>query len=150
MQNSTMPSQNPFVQRADVYKANAYYCATNVVQIGPWGTNSVNITTPHVPLRDDGYRSAPGAFYGAPASPGMPGFFGYPQAQSAFYPYPHSSHQFGSGVNWLEQDWANRGHDPFNQFSKGYPYGMQQKGFNGANYYDGSSGYTFKTRNISG
>jgi hypothetical protein len=74
-----MPSQNPFVQRVDVYTANANYCATNVVQIGPWGTNSVNITTPYVPQRYDGYRPEPGAFYGAPASPGMPVFLGYPQ-----------------------------------------------------------------------
>jgi hypothetical protein len=76
-------------------------------------------------------------------------FLDTPQ-QSAFYPYPHNSQQFGPYVNGFGQAWADMGHDPLNQFSKGYPYGMQQKGSNGASGYDGSLDYTLNTRNVSG
>ena len=116
MQNSAMPSQNPFVQRADVHTSNADHFITNVVQIGPGGTSSVNITPHHVPHWYNGYIPPPGAFYGGPASPGTPGFPGYPQQQSAFYPYPHNRHQFGPYVNGFGQAWADMGHDPLNQF----------------------------------
>ena len=110
MQNSTMPPQNPFVQRADVCTVNAGHIAANVVQIGPWhgGTNSVNISTHHIPPSYGGSPS--GAFYGGSTSPGMPGFFGYPQPQSAFCPYPHNSDQFGPHNNGFGQAWADMGH----------------------------------------
>ena len=68
MQNPATPSQNPFLQRAEVCTSYAGHLAS-VVQIGPChgGTNSINITNQPGPQWHSGYMP-PGAFYddGAP------------------------------------------------------------------------------------
>jgi hypothetical protein len=98
MQNYSMPTQNPFIQRTDVHTINMGNNVANILQIvlGNGVSNWANMAGQQVPFF--GYPP-PVVFHGGYTPAGAPGLLGHSQTQHAFHPYPQNSDQFGHNVN---------------------------------------------------